>query len=206
MARTLVVTNDFPPKQGGIENFVYQLVRRLPADQVVVFTSSAEGDAAFDAQLAFPVVRARTRVLLPTPHIARGAALLARRFGCDSVYFGAAASLGLMAPYLRGNSPAKQFIGSTHSHECFWTKMPALRQTLRTLANGLDHLTFISNYAEGVIGAAVAPDVRRRMVRLSPGVDPAQFAPETFTQVADAAPPAGQPAPGGLGSSPSGRT
>ncbi|MDR1188463.1 MAG: glycosyltransferase [Bifidobacteriaceae bacterium] len=179
MPRTLIVTNDFPPKQGGIENYVHQLARRLPPDRIVVFTSSAEGDTAFDATLPFKVIRARTKVLVPTPHTVRGAAVLTERFGCDSVYFGAAASLGLMAPYLRTLTRARRFIGSSHSHECFWTKTQPLRGAIRALGEGLDHITYISDYSRAVIGRVLTPQAQARMVRLSPGVDPRQFWPES---------------------------
>ncbi|MDR2381164.1 MAG: glycosyltransferase family 4 protein [Bifidobacteriaceae bacterium] len=176
MGRTLVVTNDFPPKQGGIENFVYQLVARQPADQVVVFTSASAGAADFDAELSFPVVRASTKTLLPTGHIVRGAQALIRRFNADSVYFGAAASLGAMAAHLRRTTPARRFVGSSHSHECFWTKAPPTRRAIRSIAQSLDYLTYISEYCGDVIGQVLPDGVRARMVRLSPGVDAAAFA------------------------------
>ena len=53
-ARTLVVTNDFPPRVGGIESFVLAMVQRMPADSVVVHTARQHGDAAFDAGLHVP--------------------------------------------------------------------------------------------------------------------------------------------------------
>ncbi|MDR1441124.1 MAG: glycosyltransferase family 4 protein [Bifidobacteriaceae bacterium] len=177
MARTLIVTNDFPPKRGGIENYVYQLARRLPADQIVVFTSGAAGDSAFDASLPFPVIRARTRVLLPNPHIVRGAKALIERFGCDSVWFGAAASLGLMASHLRRHTSVQRLVGSSHGHECFWAKAQPTRAAIRQLGESLDHITYISRYTERSIGAVLTPLARSRMVRLSPGVDPEQFWP-----------------------------
>ena len=55
--RTLVVTNDFPPRVGGIESFVLAMVKRMPPESVVVHTGRQEGDAAFDAGLGFPVIR-----------------------------------------------------------------------------------------------------------------------------------------------------
>ncbi|MFF1794157.1 alpha-(1-2)-phosphatidylinositol mannosyltransferase, partial [Kitasatospora sp. NPDC058263] len=64
MAGTLIVTNDFPPRQGGIETFVHALATRLPADEVVVLTSDEPGAAAHDAALPFPVIRDRSRTLL----------------------------------------------------------------------------------------------------------------------------------------------
>jgi len=69
--RTLVVTNDFPPRVGGIESFVLAMVERMDPSTVVVHTARQPGDAAFDASLAFPVIRDSSRILLPTPAITR---------------------------------------------------------------------------------------------------------------------------------------
>ena len=101
MSRTLVVTNDFPTRQGGIESFVYALAERLPADEVVVYTAAMPSDREFDALLPFPVVRDTASMLLPTPAVARRTADVLRAEGCDSVLFGAAAPLGLLADRLR---------------------------------------------------------------------------------------------------------
>jgi len=53
--RTLIVTNDFPPRRGGIQSFVHALATRLPPDGVVVYAPAFQGAAAFDAQQPFPV-------------------------------------------------------------------------------------------------------------------------------------------------------
>src|SRR5918992_4154417 len=45
----LLVTNDFPPKLGGIQSYLWELWRRLPAERVAVVTPSYAGDRAFDA-------------------------------------------------------------------------------------------------------------------------------------------------------------
>ncbi|MER6595910.1 alpha-(1-2)-phosphatidylinositol mannosyltransferase, partial [Micromonospora purpureochromogenes] len=97
MSRTLLITNDFPPRPGGIQSFVHNLAVRQPSGSVVVYASSWRGAAKFDADQPFEVVRERTRVLLPTPLVARRAARLAREHDCDTVWFGAAAPLGLLA-------------------------------------------------------------------------------------------------------------
>ena len=99
--RTLVVTNDFPPRQGGIQSFVHGLVTRLPPGTVVVYAPAWEGAAEFDAQQPFPVIRHPTSLMLPVPSVSRRAAAIAREHGCDSVLFGAAAPLGLITPALR---------------------------------------------------------------------------------------------------------
>ncbi|MBA3620619.1 MAG: alpha-(1-2)-phosphatidylinositol mannosyltransferase, partial [Acidothermales bacterium] len=49
MRRTLVVTNDFPPRAGGIQSFVHALVSRLPPDAVTVYAPRWDGAATFDA-------------------------------------------------------------------------------------------------------------------------------------------------------------
>ena len=74
----LLVTNDFPPKIGGIQSYLHELWRRLPVADATVLTTRHEGDTAWDAQQAFRVVRAPERQFLPTasagaPHRRAGA-------------------------------------------------------------------------------------------------------------------------------------
>ena len=71
MTRTLVVTNDFPPRQGGIQTFVAALLDRRPPDSLVVLASRSPGWEEHDARLPYRVVRQRTPMLLPTPATAR---------------------------------------------------------------------------------------------------------------------------------------
>ena len=101
MNKTLLVTNDFPPRPGGIQQFVHNLAIRQPAGSLVVYASTWKGAAKFDADQPFEVVRENTGMLLPTPAVARRAAQLARSHSCDTVWFGAAAPLGLLAAGLR---------------------------------------------------------------------------------------------------------
>ena len=91
----LVVTNDFPPRQGGIETFVRSLCDELP--EPLSYTSREPGDTAYD-MVSFPVVRDRTSMLLPTARITKHAVRLLREYDADRVLFGAAAPLGLMGP------------------------------------------------------------------------------------------------------------
>ena len=129
MSRTLVVTNDFPPRQGGIQTFVAALLARRPPESLVVLASDSPGSAAYDADLPYPVVRRPTGMLLPTRATARAAAELARRHGCDSAFFGAAAPLGLLAPALRA-AGVRHVVGATHGHETGWVALPGSRQMM----------------------------------------------------------------------------
>ncbi len=73
MPKVLVLTNDFPPRPGGIQFFVHALAMRLPPETVIVYAPAWEGAAQFDAKLPFRVVRHPTSLMLPVPSVARRA-------------------------------------------------------------------------------------------------------------------------------------
>ncbi|GGW42411.1 hypothetical protein GCM10010320_23000 [Streptomyces caelestis] len=160
MPRTLVVTNDFPPRQGGIETFVHAMTVRFPPDRVAVYTSGTPGDRAHDARLPFPVVRDRARVLLPTRRVTARAVELARRFDCDSVWFGAAAPLGLMAGELRRRTDVRRLVATTHGHEVWWARTPGARALLRRIGAGVNSVTCLGSYTRA--GSPPPSDRRRR--------------------------------------------
>lgn len=173
--RTLVVTNDFPPRQGGIETFVHAMAGRFPAGSVVVYTSAEPGAAPHDAALPYPVVRDPARMLLPTPRATARAVELARRHGCDSVWFGAAAPLGLMGERLRREAGIRRAVATTHGHEVWWAHTPGARALLRRIGDRTDAVTYLGAATRAPIAAALGPAAARRMVRLAPGVDPEAF-------------------------------
>ncbi|WP_406042504.1 glycosyltransferase family 4 protein [Micromonospora sp. NBC_00898] len=169
MTRTLLVTNDFPPRPGGIQSFVHHLAVRQPAGSVVVYASSWRGAEKFDADQPFEVVRERTRVLLPTPLIARRAAKLARSYDCDTVWFGAAAPLGLLAAGLRRRAGIRRAVALTHGHEVGWAALPGARAALRRIGRGVDVTTYLGEYTR--VRLARVLDGVTELRRLAPGVD-----------------------------------
>ncbi|WP_340380652.1 glycosyltransferase family 4 protein [Streptomyces sp. SS7] len=183
MHKTLIVTNDFPPRPGGIQAFLHNMALRLDPGRLVVYASTwkrgregAEATAAFDAEQPFTVVRDSTTMLLPTPGATRRAAALLREHGCTSVWFGAAAPLGLMAPALRG-AGAERLIATTHGHEAGWAQLPAARQLLGRIGDATDTLTYLGEYTRSRIATALSPAAAGRMVQLPPGVDEKTFHP-----------------------------
>ena len=174
--RTLIVTNDFPPRTGGIESFVLAMARRMPADSVVVHTATQPGDAAFDATLPFTVVRDPSRLMVPTPAISRRVARTARGLGCDRVWFGAAAPLALMAPSLR-RAGVRRTVATTHGHEIWWASVPLTRPLVRAIGERNDVVTYLGEYCRRRISAALSPAARSRMRQLTPGVDDTVFRP-----------------------------
>ncbi|MBU6531199.1 glycosyltransferase family 4 protein [Streptomyces mayonensis] len=183
MRKTLIVTNDFPPRPGGIQSFLHNMALRLDPERIVVYASTwkrsregVEATAAFDAEQPFTVVRDRTTMLLPTPGATRRAAGLLREHGCTSVWFGAAAPLGLMAPALR-KAGAERLVATTHGHEAGWAQLPAARQLLRRIGESTDTITYLGEYTRSRIAGALTPAAAARMVQLPPGVDEKTFHP-----------------------------
>jgi phosphatidylinositol alpha-1,6-mannosyltransferase len=99
--RHLLVTNDFPPKVGGIQSYLWELWRRLPPESFVVYTTPRRDAAAFDAAQPFRVIRSPEPVLLPYPWLARRIDRVADEIGADLVVLDPALPLGLVGPSLR---------------------------------------------------------------------------------------------------------
>jgi phosphatidyl-myo-inositol dimannoside synthase len=176
LPKVLIVTNDYPPRSGGIQSFVHALAVRLPADGVVVYAPAWPGAAEFDAALPFPVIRHPGSLMLPVPSVRDRAVTLLREHGCDTVLFGAAAPLGLLAPSLRA-AGARRIVGLTHGHEAGWAALPGARWLLRRIGARVDVLTYLAGYFRIRLSRALTPAAAARMARLAPGVDPAGFRP-----------------------------
>jgi len=176
MPKVLVVTNDFPPRAGGIQSFVHALAAGLPAGSVTVYAPAWPGATEFDAAQPFPVERHPSSLMLPVPSVARRAARLLHRDGCDTVLFGAAAPLGLLAPALR-RAGARRLVAITHGHEAGWAVLPGARSLLRRIGDSTDAVTYLGEYTRVRLARALSPAAAARMTRLTPGVDTSAFRP-----------------------------
>ena len=105
MEKILCITNDFGPRAGGIETFVMGLIERLPASRVIVYTSAQDNTEPYDRKwledFGVEVVRDKAKILLPTPGVAYCVNALVRERNVSTVFFGAAAPLGLLSKGLR---------------------------------------------------------------------------------------------------------
>ncbi|MBO0788108.1 MAG: glycosyltransferase, partial [Actinobacteria bacterium] len=174
--KVLIVTNDFPPRAGGIQSFVHALAVRLPPGQVAVYAPAWAGADAFDSAQPFPVERHPTSLMLPVPSVARRAARMMAGHGCDTVLFGAAAPLGLLAPSLRA-AGARRLVAITHGHEAGWAVLPGARGLLRRIGDSVDTVTYLGEYTRARLARALSPAAAARMERLAPGVDTGVFRP-----------------------------
>ncbi|MDF5758475.1 glycosyltransferase family 4 protein [Spongiactinospora sp. TRM90649] len=169
----LVVTNDFPPRPGGIQAFVHGLALHRPPGSMIVYAPSWTGCEAFDRRQPYRVVRHPGRLMLPVPGVARRAARLVREHGVETVVFGAAAPLGLLAPALR-TAGARRVVMLTHGHEASWARLPGPRQVLARIGAHADVVTYLGEYTRGRLAEVIDPG---KLARLTPGVDTSVFRP-----------------------------
>ena len=169
--RHLLVTNDFPPKHGGIQAYLWELWRRLPADDVTVLTTPHRDAPAWDRDQPFRVVRDRDRVLLPTPALAQRITRLARDTNAELVVLDPALPVGLLGPRL-----SMPYALVLHGAEVTVPgRLPVSQQLMASVLRG----------ARVIIAAGGYPaDEARRAARsalpivvVPPGVDSTRFRP-----------------------------
>jgi phosphatidylinositol alpha-1,6-mannosyltransferase len=173
--KTLVITNDFPPRVGGINYYVDQIVRRFPAGEVTVLAPAWPGSVAFDAEYPHEVVRWTSTRLLPTPPVRDRAIDLVRTEHPDVVLFGAALPFALIGPAIMRETGIP-YASFTHGMEMGWGRVPGGKQLVGRVGRDAILLTTVSAWTRDILRDAVGP--RPRIELLPPGVDTDLFHPE----------------------------
>jgi phosphatidylinositol alpha-1,6-mannosyltransferase len=185
MTRVLLVTNDFPPRRGGIQSYLENLVNELVlagGHSITVYAPKWKDADDYDRRAAasgVDVVRHPTTLMVPEPSVAVRMRRLIARDGIDTVWFGAAAPLALLAPLAR-DAGARRVIASTHGHEVGWSMLPLARTALRRIGNDTDVVTFISHYTRSRFASAFGPQAA--LEHLAPGVDTERFEPDSVAR------------------------
>ncbi|OJZ73369.1 alpha-(1-2)-phosphatidylinositol mannosyltransferase [Mycobacterium paraffinicum] len=181
MSRVLLVTNDFPPRPGGIQSYLSDFVGRLVdarSHSVTVYAPQWKGADAFDESAAaagYRVFRHPGTLMLPGPAVdARMRRLIAEN-DIDTVWFGAAAPLALLAQRAR-QAGATRVVASTHGHEVGWSMLPVARSVLRRIGDTTDVVTFVSRYTRARFAPAFGP--KASLEYLPPGVNTDRFRPD----------------------------
>ena len=169
VVKHLLVTNDFPPKIGGIQNLLYEWWRRLPSESFAVLTSPYSGSKQFDAAQSFEIRRTREPVLLPHPLMVHKINKMAKQFGAELVVLDPALPLGLIGPNL--NLPYAVVL---HGAEIVVPgRLPVVSRLLARVLNNAELII-----ASGSYPAAEASRVCRSSKRIeviTPGVDIQRF-------------------------------
>ncbi len=172
-SRHVLVTNDFPPKSGGIQSYLWELWRRLPADSFSVVTSDWPGASVFDADQPFEILRLpRNRLLFPDPSLARFLRGVAGSQRADFVVFDPAFPTAWMGPAL-----GLPYGVVVHGAEInVPAHLPVARSMLGRAIKGASFVIASSAWALERADAAVPGPMPRGHV-IYPGVDEARFRP-----------------------------
>jgi phosphatidylinositol alpha-1,6-mannosyltransferase len=146
-----------------------------------VYTSSQNDSAVFDKawsdNFGVEVIRDRSKILLPTLRVSKNLRSLLQEREISTVFFGAAAPLGLLAKGLR-KSGAKKIVALTHGHEVWWVKLWPFSWAIKQIGKNVDALTYLGDFTRNAISAALPASSQEKMVRLAPGIDTEHFSPE----------------------------
>ena len=176
MIRHLLVTNDFPPKVGGIQSYLWELWRRLPADDFTVLTSPYAGASDFDRDQPFRVERTPEPVLLPSPLMVRRIRRLASEVGAEVVVLDPAVPLGLVGPQL-----GLPYAAVLHGAEVTVPgRIPLTRPLLARVLRNASLLVSAGGYPEAE--ARRAEPRLPPVVRVPPGVDTGRFVPASASE------------------------
>lgn len=171
LPNTLFITNDFPPRIGGAQQYVYGLVRNLPPERVFVLAPAWRGVSDFDKAQPFWIEREARVALRPTPTLARRLHQLVRATGAEVVVFGHALPLGLLGPGLAARGTP--YVVCTHGREHWMAQVPGLAASLRRATSRAERVFAISRFTGRVIRTAVPSSVPLSL--FPPGVDAERF-------------------------------
>ncbi len=178
LRKTFLITNDLGPRAGGIESFVLGLLERVDKNSVVILTSSQSKSKDFDKELfekfGAIVIRDRSKILLPTPRVARKAINIMKEYQAKKIWFGAAAPLALLAKRLR-IAGATNIVALTHGHEVWWAKIPIFRLAISKISADVDSLTYLGDFTKNAMLPVIAD--KSKLVKIAPGIDVDHFVP-----------------------------
>jgi phosphatidylinositol alpha-1,6-mannosyltransferase len=176
--RTLLVTNDFPPRVGGIQRTLHALVRELPPDRISVLAPFWDGSEAFDAGQPYRIVRAPRRFLWPTPATRRLTDGLVGGSGAEVVLFGDAMPLAAMGPGLAGRGIP--YLVAAHGFDYWLSLLPGAHASLAYMTSRAARVPVMcSAFIARVVRTAVPEDVPVSV--MYPGADVDAFRPDLPT-------------------------
>ncbi len=171
MRHHLLVTNDFPPKVGGIQSYLWELWRRLPAEDTTVYCTPHAGAAVFDAKQAFRIERSPERVLLPYPWLAKRVCALADEVGAELILLDPAVPLGMVGLWL-----GRPYGVVLHGAEVTIPgRLPMSKSVLRRVLCGASLVISAGHYALAEAERCAGRPLPS--VVIPPGVDTTRFGP-----------------------------
>ena len=177
--RTLLVTNDYPPKVGGVQRTLHSLMRELPPDRVTVFAPAWWGYEVFDAGEPYRVERDPRAFTWPTPEVRDRVRGLIRQTGSEVVLFGDAMPLAALGPGLaRHGTP---YLVAAHGFDYWLSLVPGSHAWMRRVTSRAARVPVMcSEFIARVVRTAVPAGVPVSV--LYPGADIEAFRPDLPAQ------------------------
>jgi phosphatidyl-myo-inositol dimannoside synthase len=176
--RILVVTNDYPPRVGGIQRTLEALVKELPPDRVGVLCPAWDESAEFDEAAAYRVFRQPEGTLLPIPDVGRRIRAAVHEMQAEVVLFGATYPLGMLGPGLAARGTP--YLSAAHGFEYWLSVAPGAHSMMRYATSKAARVPVMcSEFIARTVRTAVPPSVPVSV--LYPGADGAVFRPDLPT-------------------------
>jgi len=167
----LLVTNDFPPKVGGIQNYLYELYKRLPCDSFVVYTTPYEGSEKFDAEQEFKIIRSKEPWISSYPWMPRRINNICDLYNLERVIIDPAWPLGSI-----GTKIDREYGVILHGAElCIPAKFPLIKQRIRKTLRNSGLVISAGQYPLDAAIQCAGKDLNS--VVITPGVDVSRFNP-----------------------------
>jgi phosphatidylinositol alpha-1,6-mannosyltransferase len=175
--RTLIVTNDFPPRVGGIQRTLGSLCREMPADRLAVVAPACEGSERFDRSVSFEIVRERRRFIWPSAAVGRRLEDVVARTGSEVVLFGDAFPLALTGSrFAERGTPS---VVLAHGFDYWLSTVPVAHAVMKRMTAPASRVAGCSEFISRRVRTAVPDDVPVSV--LHPGADVERFRPDLPT-------------------------
>jgi phosphatidylinositol alpha-1,6-mannosyltransferase len=172
--RHLFVTNDFPPKLGGIESYLTNLCKGFDPDDIAVLAPARDGFEAVDEALPYEVVRLPAQYLRATGNVEKSVIEVVQRLDVDAVHFLAALPLGRLGPRVRKATGVPFTVVAHGTGEILLpSRVPLARQALKHVLTSADVVLPVSDFTRAAVDKLTKG--RARMSLLPPSVDVDRF-------------------------------
>jgi phosphatidylinositol alpha-1,6-mannosyltransferase len=165
--RLLLITNDYPPKPGGIQQYLGNIISVYPDEWHVI--APADAAAEYDERVS----RHHTAFMWPTPQVGAWIQDRAADFGPDVILFGAPYPLPFLGPGLRERLKVPYGILSHGAEVTLPAAAPGTRQAIAKALRDADVRFAVSRFTAGRVQKLTGRDV----VFVGAGVDITTFTP-----------------------------
>ena len=154
------------------------MIERRPFGSTIIYTSSQEGSADYDARwlkdFGVLVIRDRAKILLPTPRVAWALRRIIKEKDIQIAAFGAAAPLGVLSASMKA-AGVKRTVALTHGHEVWWAKLFPFTLVMRQIGSTVDSLTYLGEFTRTAISRSLSKSAQSSMTKIAPGIDVDHF-------------------------------